>query len=188
VIRSSARRLARGATLALLVLSSLALLTPLSASAATVLSTSGSAGHYSFTDSVGSPGARCIYQGAAGSQNFDRMKVNAPTIYWPSANAFPNGTVGWRIRLQHFNAGTWTTVRQSKEYRGFATKTVAASLGDRVIAYAPPHTQKYRAVVVVRWMTPDAETIGSATVLIDHYRRGYDGSVGPSCKAVVPSF
>ena len=79
-------------------------------------------------------------------------------------------------------------MRQSKEYRGFATRSTPAALADRVIPYAPPHTQKYRAVVVVRWMTPDSETIGSATVLIDHYRRGYDGSVGPSCKAVVPSF
>ena len=188
MIRSSARRLARGATLALLVLSSLAVLSPLSASAATVLSTTGSAGHYSFTDTAGSPGARCIYQGAAGSQNFDRMTVTAPTIYWPSGDAFPNGTVGWRIRLQHYNAGVWTTVRHTAEFRNTATKTVPAVLSNRTISWAPPHNQKYRAVVVVRWMTPDATTIGSALVRIDHYRHGYDGTVGSSCKAVVPSF
>jgi len=156
--------------------------------AATRLHRSGTTGSYSFVDTVAAPGAFCAYEGAAGSQNFNHARVKAPKIYWPGSTGVNSGTVGWRLKLQHWNGHSWDTVRITSEVRGTATTTHAAPLTARNVAWAAPHDRKYRVVTKLRWMTPDASTIGYVLVLIDNYRRGYDDSVGAACKAVVPSF
>jgi len=155
--------------------------------AATRLHHSGTTGRYRFVDTIESPGARCVYEGAAGSQNFEHARVKAPSVYWPTADAFAQGTVGWTLKLQHWDGDEWDTVKTTSEARGHATRTTPAPLVTRNVYWAAPHTRKYRVLVKIRWMTPDAETIGSVLVRIDHFRRTYDGSVGPDCKAVVPT-
>ena len=188
--RSTSWRLGRGAAVSLVLLASLAL-NGGPALAATQVHRSGHIAHYSFTDTVGSPGARCNYQGAAGSQNFDTARVKAPRIYWRSSPAFGStgsGTVGWRIKLQHWDGHEWDTVRTTSEVRNLATTTTPAPFTARKVAWAAPHDRKYRVLVKIRWLTPDDEVIGSVVVRIDHYRRSYDDSVGSACKAVVPSF
>ena len=186
--RSSSWRLGRGAAASLVLLAGL-MLSGGQALAATQLSHSGHRGHYSFTDTVGSPGARCVYQGAAGSQNFDHARVKAPKVYWPTSGVpASSGTVGWRLKLQHWDGHEWDTVRTTSEVRNWATTTTPAPFSSRSVLWAAPHDRKYRVLVKIRWLTPDADPIGSATVRIDHYRRTYDDSVGSACKAVVHSF
>jgi len=182
--RSMSWRLGRGASATLVLLASLAL-TGGQTLAATPVAHSGSTGHYSFTDTTSSPGAKCVYQGTAGHQDFDHARVKAPTVYWLSTGAFHSGTVGWRVLLQHWNGLSWDTVRTTSEARGHATRSTPAPLSTRNVSWAAPHNRKYRVEVKVRWMTPDAETIGSVLVVIDHYKHTYDGSVGSSCKAQV---
>lgn len=156
--------------------------------AATQVAHSGPTGVYSFVDTSSSPGARCVYEGSAGADEFNHARVPAPKVYWLSTGAFHSGTVGWRLKLQHWNGHSWTTVRTTSEARGGATRTHPASLSTRNVSWAAPHDHSYRVEVKIRWMTPDAETIGSVLVVIDHYRRTYDRSVGASCLAHVPHF
>ncbi len=182
--RSTSLRVRPGATALLVVLASL-LLTGGQVLAATRLGHSGETGQYSFTDTTASPGARCVYYGTAGLIDFDHARVKAPKVYWPTSSAFPNGTVGWRLKLQHWNGHSWDTVRRTSEARGLASKHTAAPLSTRDVVWAAPHDRKYRVLVAIRWMTPDAETIGSVLVRIDHLRRSYDGSVGSDCKAEI---
>jgi hypothetical protein len=185
--RSMSWRLGKGATMTFALLASL-VLTGGQTLAATRLDRSGTTGPYHFTDTTTAPGARCIYQGTAGAQDFDRVKVKAPTVKWIQTGAFHSGTVGWRIKLQHWNGHVWSTVRTTSEQRGFATQTHAAPLTARTVNWAPPHDRRYRVITKIRWMTPDAETIGSVIVRIDHYRRTFDGSVGSSCPAQIADF
>jgi hypothetical protein len=182
--RSLSWRLGRGASVTLVLLASL-VLTGGEALAATQVAHSGQTGAYSFTDTTAAPGARCVYQGTLGHSDFDHARVKAPTVYWLSSGAFHSGTVGWRLLLQHWNGSSWVTVRTTSEARGLATRTTPAPLSTRNVSWAPPANRKYRVEVKIRWMTPDATTIGKVVVVIDHYRRSYDGSVGASCKARV---
>ena len=184
--RSLSWRFGRGATAALVLLATMALCGG-EALAATQVSHSGQTGAYSFHDTTTSPGAKCIYEGAAGHSEFQRAHVAAPTVSWLTG-AFHSGTVGWRLLLQHWDGHAWVTVHTTSEARAHATQTTAAHLSARSVVTAGPHNRKYRVMVKIRWMTPDAETIGSVHVLIDHYRRDYDDSVGSSCKAEVLNF
>jgi hypothetical protein len=179
--RSLSWRPGRGATLTLVLLACLAL-SGGQALAATRIGHSGETGHYSFTDTTAAPGGRCVYIGVSGLWTFQRAKVKAPKIYWPTSSAFHSGTVGWLLKLQHWDGHAWHTVRSTPEARGHATKTTPAALATLSVHRAGPHDRKYRVLVKIRWMTPDAETIGSVLVRIDHLRRDYDNSVGSTCK------
>lgn len=152
--------------------------------AATPISTDNPIGPWSYVDSSASPAAKCFYMGTAGAIEFDHMVVQPPTVKW-YAHHFSSGTVGWVIKLQHWDGSHWHTVRTTSEARGFATRTTAAPLHKRTVAWAAPHDRRYRAVVKIRWMTPDADTIGAVLVRIDHYRRDFDHRTGSACPAEI---
>jgi hypothetical protein len=179
--RSLSWHLGRGASMTLVLLACLAL-SGGQALAATRIGHSGETGHYSFTDTTSSPGGRCVYVGVSGLWTFQAARVKAPKIYWPDSSAFPSGTVGWRLKLQHWDGSAWHTVRTTDEDRGHATKTHPADISTLSVHSAAPHDRKYRVLVKIRWMTPDAETIGSVLVRIDHLSRDYNHSVGSTCK------
>lgn len=140
-------------------------------------------GPWSYVDTTSSPAAKCFYMGTVGAIEFDHVVVQPPTVRWYGAHHRTSGTVGWVIKLQHWDGSHWDTVRTTSEARGIATRTVAAPLHKRSVAWAAPHNRKYRVVVRIRWMTPDAETIGSVLVRIDHYRRDFDHATGSACPA-----
>jgi hypothetical protein len=151
--------------------------------AATPLSTHSPVGPWSYVDTTSSPAAKCFYVGTVGAIEFDHMVVQPPTVRWYGAHHFASGTVGWVIKLQHWDGSHWDTVRTTSEARGLATRTAAAPLHPRRVDWAAPHNRKYRAVVRIRWMTPDADTIGSVLVRIDHYRRDFDHATASACPA-----
>jgi hypothetical protein len=186
VERSFIRRIARGASLAVAVAAGAAMAGGTTL-AATPVAHSGPQGHYSFTDTVGTPGAKCFYGNDAGHFEFDRIKVFGPSVKWLTNDAFNSGAVRLTIRLQHQAGSTWTTVAHTGESQVFASKTHASTFPDKVVHWngISPHTNHFRAEAYIRWVTPDATTIGSVTVLLDHYRVGYDGSVHSSCAARV---
>jgi hypothetical protein len=151
--------------------------------AATSIGTHSPVGPWSYVDTTSSPAAKCFYVGTVGAIEFDHMVVQPPAVRWYGAHHFASGTVGWVIKLQHWDGSHWDTVRTTSEARGLATRTAAAPLHPRRVDWAAPHNRKYRAVVRIRWMTPDAETIGSIQVRIDHYRRDFDHVTGSACPA-----
>src|SRR4029077_16299442 len=104
---------------------------------------------------------------------------------WLTSDAFNSGAVRLSLRLLHWNGSAWTTVGHTGESQVFATKTTASTFPDKVIHWtvSEPHNHRFRVEAFIRWVTPDATTIGSVLVLIDHYRVGYNGSVQSSCVA-----
>ena len=181
------RRAGRGASLALLVVVALALAGG-NTLAATTIGHSGTTGTYSFVDTSGNPGGRCVYQGTAGAQMFDHARITGPSVWWPASSSSSSGTVGWRLKLQNNSSGSWVTVRTGSLTYATAHKHSAAMFANKGIAWAAPITGHERVLVVLVWYNPGLTVMGKATVLIQHYRRGYDGSVGSTCIFRHPDF
>ena len=186
VDRSLIRRMARGASLAVVVAAGVAL-SGGDMLAATPVAHHGPQGHYSFTDTAGSPGATCKYGHSAGHHEFNSIRVNGPSVNWLTTSAFNSGAVRLTIRLQHWDGSAWSTVAHTSESQVFASKAHAQTFPAKTVHWngVSPHTYRFRAEAFIRWVTPDATTIGSVTVLLDHYTWGFDGSVHSSCQARV---
>jgi hypothetical protein len=182
---SSVRLVGRGGMLAIAVAVAV-ILSGGDVFAAHTLSHSGTTGHYVFQDTNSHPGAKCFYEGAAGHWEFNHMRVTPPNVFWPNSSAFDSGSVAIKVKLQHWDGSVWTTVSKSTQTVATATKTSPARFPYKIVTWAPPHNHKYRALVRIRWLTPDADVIGQAVVALDHYRIGYDGSVDSACRAEVP--
>ena len=170
----------RGATLAVTLLVAL-LLTAGSALAATPVSHSGATGLATWSDTSSKPGATCLYDGTSGHQVLAHVKVKPPTVFWLSHGDTSSGTIGFLVKLQHWDGSHWRTVAITSEAKAVATRTSAASLSSRRTVRPEQHSRKYRIVVRLRWLKPDGHALGIAYVRIDHYRRSYDGSVGGRC-------
>lgn len=154
--------------------------------AAHTVGRTGVTGHYAFVDTPAAPGAKCFYAALQGQWEFNYVRVKPPKVYWPTSSAFSSGTVGFTVRLQHWNGLRWTTVNASRESRAVGSKTIPAPFSARTVMWAPPHDRRYRAEVRLRWLTPDATVIGKALVVLDNYRIGYSGTVGSACRAEAP--
>ena len=85
------RRAARSA-LVLIALSTLWPGMPGVAQAAVPIADVGSHGTYKITDSPARPGARCRYEGTAGTWYLQRIRVAAPTIFGSSAEPSRSAT------------------------------------------------------------------------------------------------
>ena len=187
--RSMSWRLGRGASVMLVLLASLALAGGEALAATQV--------HHSGHDRClllprtrpAPPAPQCVYQGTAGPFGV-RSRPGQGT----------QGVLAWldrRVPQRHrrLAADAPALGRPRMGHRAHHAprlvasrpRTHAAPLSTRNVAWAAPHDRKYRVEVKVRWMTPDAETIGSVLVSIDHLKRDYDGSVGAACKASVPT-
>ena len=86
----------------------------LPASAAVFVSKSGTTGAYSYTDTMGSPGATCIYNAAGGQGNdIDRIVVRHPVVFSVAGTR----KVGWRFIVQRSKnpggTGGWVTMYRS---------------------------------------------------------------------------
>jgi len=184
MIRTRAVHPGRVATLAVTLLAAL-LLAGGSTLAATPISYAGTWGNLRFGDTSSAPGASCLYDGTAGHQELAHVKVKAPAVYWMTTGATHSGTIGFLVKLQHWDGSHWRTVYITSESTAVATRTKAAPLSSRRTVRPEQHSRRYRIVVRLRWLTPDGHVLGIAYVRIDHYRRSYDGSVGGSCKAEV---
>ena len=98
-IRRSAR-----AGLCMIILTALLSSTHAIAQAAVPISESGTHGTYDITDTLATPGARCRYEGTAGTWYLQGLHVRAPVIYGATAQL---RSVGYRLLLQQRTADGW---------------------------------------------------------------------------------
>jgi hypothetical protein len=179
------RRAARSA-LALVALATLLPGMPGVAQAAVPISDVGSHGTYQVTDSPATPGARCRYEGTAGTWYLQRIRVAAPTIFGSSADL---QSVGYRLLLQRRTAHGWTTAQRGTLISGVADRSTAATLtGSTVVrdVDVAPNWPRYRAAVQLTWWDAAAQIEGRVLLAIEHHRRTSDGSVGPVCPGRSP--
>ena len=154
--------------------------------AATPIGGSGTHGSYSIVDSRATPGARCRYDGAAGTWYLQRIHVPAPTIY--GASAQPR-SVGYRLLLQQRTTHGWKTVQRGTLVSGVADTSTAATLTGSAVVRDPdvaPNWPGYRAALKLIWWDAHAQVQGRVLVAIEHHRRSSDGSVGRACHGRVP--
>jgi hypothetical protein len=143
-------------------------------------------GRYSVTDTTRKPGARCRYEGAAGTWYLQRMRVRAPTIYGASAQL---RSVGYRLLLQRRKAQGWSTVQRGPLISGVADRDTAATLSDSSVARdvsVAPNEGRYRAALRLIWWDAHAHVASHAFVALKHHRRTYDASVGRACPGRAP--
>jgi hypothetical protein len=146
----------------------------------------GTQGTYTVTDSPARPGARCRYEGTAGTWYLQRIRVRAPTIYGSSAQL---RSVGYRLLLQRATTHGWKTVQRGTLISGVADKSTAATLtGSTVVRDldVAPNWPRYRAALKLIWWDAHAQVQGRVLVAIEHHRRSSDGSVGRACHGRVP--
>jgi hypothetical protein len=156
------------------------------ASAATPLTSHGTVGDWSLTDTSTQPGGRCAYQGAAGTFYLDRIRVHGPTIYGTTSGL---RSVGYRILLQHRTATGWKTTQRGKLISGAASLMQPVTLPASRVVRNPdksPNTRRYRAVVKIIWWNQHARVQGVVKARLNHLRRSYDSSIGHACRARVP--
>ena len=183
---SKNRRRSTRACLAMIVLATL-ISGPLEVARAVVpIGATGTHGEYSVTDTPATPGARCRYEGAAGTWYLSSMHVPAPTIYGTSAQL---QSVGYRLLLQRGSAHGWQTVQRGTLVSGVADKSSAAALTGSTVARdvdVAPNWPRYRAVIRLTWWDANAQVEGRVVLAIEHHRRTSDRSVGPACRGRVP--
>jgi hypothetical protein len=179
------RRAARSA-LALVALATLLPGIPGVAQAAVPISSMGSYGTYKVTDSPATPGARCRYEGTAGTWYLQRIRVAAPTIFGSSAEL---QSVGYRLLLQRRTAHGWTTAQRGALISGVADRSTAATLpGSTVVrdVDVAPNWPSYRAAMQLIWWDAHAQVEGRVRLAIEHHRRTSDASVGRACPGRSP--
>lgn len=169
-----------------LVLTTFLLSVPGVAVGAKLIHQSGTHGAYVVTDTSAKPGARCRYDGTAGTWYLNSMHVRAPIIYGTSRHA---RSVGYRQFLQRRTAHGWKTVQRGPLISGAATKKTAAALPGstlvRDLAKAP-NWPRYRAALKLIWWDAYANVKGRVILAMKHHRRSFDGSVGRTCHGRVP--
>jgi hypothetical protein len=185
--RSLVRRTMRATVVVGVVVAAVALIAGQAVAFHTV-SHSGVRGQYSFLDTQSSPGARCDYEGAAGHGFFAAMKVRPPTVFWPNrhpGNPDEHGTVGWRVKIQHWNGMTWTASDVSSESTAVAREHSPAPFIGKLVHHEPPNSRRYRAQVVLTWYGANSSVLGRAKVILDWYNQTDPGRIVTSCKGVV---
>ncbi len=179
--RSFIRCALRGATLAGLLLVALSLGGG-TALAYHEISRTGVVGAYSWVDTTAHPGGRCAYNKAMGQGLLDTMSVKAPIAYWPLGSSVSHGTIGYRIKLQHYNGTTWLTVGSSGEVTAVAWKHAAAALARRTVTYTGSDwSRKFRALAVLTWYRADSTVLGRASVTMSHYWDDFHQDVRAAC-------
>jgi hypothetical protein len=151
------------------------------------IDSTGEHGEYSVTDTTDQPGATCRYEGTAGSWYLGRIHVPAPTVYGSTAE---QRSVGYRLLLQRRTAQGWQTVQRGTLISGVADENTAATLTGSTIARdieKAPNSGRYRAALNLIWWDANAQVDGRVVLAMEHHRRTSDQSVGPSCKARVPT-
>jgi len=179
------RRSARSAYLPIVVATLLST-TPGVTQAAVPVSEVGTHGAFKVTDSPARPGARCRYEGTAGTWYLQRIHVRAPTIYGSSARL---RSVGYRLLLQRGTAHGWETVQRGTLISGVADQSTAATLNGSTVVRdvdAAPNWPRYRAALQLVWWDAHAQVEGRVLLAVEHHRRTSDASIGPACPGRSP--
>ena len=180
-IRRSAR-----AGLCMIILTALLSSTHAIAQAAVPISESGTHGTYDITDTLATPGARCRYEGTAGTWYLQGLHVRAPVIYGATAQL---RSVGYRLLLQQRTADGWHTVQRGTLISGAADEGTAATLtGSTVVrdVDVAPNSARYRAALNLVWWDANAQVEGRVILAIENHRRTSDHEVTRTCQGRVP--
>lgn len=157
--------------------------------AATLQHHTGTIGPARFTDTSEKPGATCTYEGAAGTQYFTGMTLRGPRVKYPDQDPALGhedyGKVGYKIQLQHqTGSGPWQNYVTSPEVKLTAYDDVWFKFPVRTQNWSGATSLggKWRAEVILTWYKLDKSVLGTGYWTIDNYKRGYNGSVGSTCK------
>ncbi len=147
--------------------------------AETVVSTTGSVGHYQFLDNHGTtPGANCDYKThkVNGTHRLADISIRAPKVFARNSS-HPNTprVVGWRFRIQHdtvLNGAHYSTVFTSPVVKAQATVSKSANFSRRFWIPASTPKGNFRAQVTIYWYQNGSSTkvMGKVVALIDFYQ------------------
>jgi hypothetical protein len=157
------------------------------ASAVVVTRSTGDVGSWETADTNSTPGARCRYEGAAGSFFLRSIRGNSVGIFGTESQ---ERSVGYRLLLQHHTSHGWTTTQRGTLITGAATQSSPALLPRSRIRRDPdvsPNSGRYRLALKVVWYDQHANVQGVEVGYIQRHRRSFDDSVGASCRGQVPT-
>lgn len=170
--------------LVLLALSA-ALMAPATASAATQIAQTGSPGAWLYPESIGTPGAACLYDGAMGSSYLYRIRMGAGVRIMGVSAALRS--VAYRPVLQKLVGASWTNVKYGVLHSATATNAGYTTIAPAAIAVpAAPDasTATYRLALRLIWYNADATVGGTRTLVVSWHRRPAAGGgtiTGVSC-------
>jgi hypothetical protein len=145
------------------------------ASAAQVLSSTGSPGHYKFNDSMQTPGIQCYYGHVnAANQDLKKIDVHGPRLWARnSTSGRDTQTVGWRYIIQHSQAGgdpPWETYHTSALVKATTHDDVGYKFPTQTWIAPPDFNVQWRVKLALLWYTPGSSTTVSGSVrLLDEY-------------------
>jgi hypothetical protein len=186
-VSRSVTRLARRTVSAVAISAAFATLAADSSMAATLQSHSGSIGHVKFTDTSSTPGATCLYEGAAGTQYFAGMTLRAVKVEYPNLNpnVVDHGKVAYQIELEHQKPGqAWQNYLESNPVKKDASDNAFTKFPAQTGNWsgATALGGKWRAEVILTWYNSDNAVLGKGTWTIDNLKRQFNGSVGATCQ------
>jgi hypothetical protein len=140
----------------------------------------GTPGAWAFTDTAGSPGAACKYNGGgtAGGTYLTGIRLRGDIQLWGTHPGLRS--VGYRPILEHRIEGVWVQVRKGTLVTGAASLTDPLALaGNRTnVPLVPDQTSPFRLKVKLIWYRKDASVEGTRTILVQQYLRRDGGTAG----------
>ena len=126
------------------------------------------------TDTSGSPGAWCTYDGASPRRRVF-VPVPTPSIFWPDTHPgrTDSGVVGWRIELQvHQPGDLWHVAYDSSITRGVATDHRSAHVPKLAVNWRLLHpvSAVYRVRLFAYWYRPGGGLMASSSHTVHWYR------------------
>ena len=157
------------------------------ASAVQPIRSTGEVAPWETADSDANPGARCRYEGAAGSWFLRSLRGNSVGIYGTGSEL---SSVGYRLLLQRQTPTGWKTTQKGELITGAASQSSPDLLPRSRIPRDPdksPNRGHYRLAYKVIWYDLQANVQGVEVAYVVRHRRSFDDSLGPSCRGRVPT-
>lgn len=153
------------------------------AAAYTVVSESGTHGHYLITDSFTKQGATCSFGNGEppyGWAWLDWMTARAPKVFAADRNSSvrDHRKVSWQFKIQRapYNTTAWQTVASSAVQKATAWDDQAASFSYMKITYDAHTTasgsenDQLRALIILKWYKPSGAVEGTVQLAPSYYR------------------
>lgn len=182
-------RLSRGARITAVSLGAIlgALLWVAPTSATVVIKTTGQVAPWETADNDSRPGARCRYEGAAGSFFLRSIRGNSVGIVGTESQL---RSVGYRLLLQRQTAKGWKTTQRGVLITGAASQSSPVLLPRSRILRDPdvsPNKGHYRLALKLTWFDEQANVQGIEVAYVVRHLRSTDDSLGPSCRGRIPT-
>jgi hypothetical protein len=170
------------------VIAVLCALVPVAPTSAVVpIKSTGETAPWETADNDAQPGARCRYEGAAGSFFLRSVRGNAVGVFGTESQL---RSVGYRLLLQKQTAHGWKTTQRGELITSAASQSSPALLHRSRIRRDPersPNKGHYRLAMKVVWFDAQADVEGVEVAYVVRHRRSFDDSLGPSCRGRLPA-